>query len=90
MIMPDLEAFQAPDGTVISGRKAYNDYCKEKGVTNPADFKEQWARQAEERAKAFTPGSGYDRERRRRTLAENYREFKTYGEYQRSLEKIRR
>jgi hypothetical protein len=90
MVMPDLEPFQAPDGTVISGRVAYNQYCKEKNVTNPADFKDQWEKQAKEREKIFTPGSGHDRERRRRQLAENYKEFKTYGEFQRSLEKLRR
>lgn len=90
MIMPDLEAFQAPDGTIISGRRAYNAYCKEKNVTNPADFKDQWAKQAAERAKVFVPGTGRDRRDARARLAQNYKEFSNYGEYQRHLEKIGR
>lgn len=88
--MADLEPFQMPDGTPISGRRAYNAYCKEHNVTNPADFKEEWAKKAEQRAKLFTPGSGYDKERRREALLRNYKEFKTYGEYQRSIEKLGR
>lgn len=79
-----------PDGTPISGRVAYNAYCKEKGVTNPADYKEQWAKQAADRARAMTPGSNYDSERRKRELANNYKEFKSYGEFQRHVEKMRR
>lgn len=62
--MPDLPEFKAPDGTVISGRVAYNRYCKENNVTNPADYKQEWARKKVEREKVYTPGSGYDRERR--------------------------
>lgn len=87
--MPDLEPFVLADGKQISGRKEYNDYLKENNLTNPADFKEQWARKAAEREKLFTPGSGYDRQRRREHLARNYKEFKSYGEYQRHIEKIR-
>jgi hypothetical protein len=90
MVMPDIEAFQAPDGTIISGRVAYRNYCKEKNLTNPADFKEEWAKKAKERERIFTPGSGHDKERRRELLSRNYKEFKTYGEFQRSLEKLRR
>lgn len=78
------------DGTVISGRKAYNDYCKEHKVTNPADFKEEWAKKAIERAEVFNGGNRRISERRREELARNYKEFKSYGEYQRHLEKIGR
>lgn len=88
--MPDLEPFQAPDGTVISGRVAYNEYCKRNNVTNPADYAKQWERQAAERAKLFTPGSGHDRERRRRQLAENYTEHKNYDGFKRMLERMGR
>lgn len=90
MVMPDLEPFQMPDGTIISGRVAYNEYCRQHNVTNPADYKEQWAKQAAERQKAFTPGSGYDRERRIDHIKRNYKEFRTYGEYQRHLERMGR
>lgn len=90
MIMPDLAPFQMPDGTPISGRVAYNQYCKEHKVTNPADYKDQWAKQKADRERAMTPGSNYDSERRKRQLAGNYKEFKNYGEFQRSLEKMGR
>lgn len=88
--MPDLPEFQAPDGTVISGRVAYNQYCKEHGVTNPADFKESWDRAAAERAKLFTPGAGKDSARRREELARNYKEFRTYDEFRQMIENIGR
>lgn len=88
--MPDLEAFKAPDGTIISGRVAYNEYCKRNNVTNPADYTQQWERQAVERARAYTPGGGHDRQRRREALARNYKEFKTYGEFKASIEKLRK
>ncbi len=90
MVMTDLQPFQMPDGTIISGRKAYNDYCREHNVTNVADYKDEWAKKAKEREKLFTPGGGYDKEKRREALARNYKEFKTYGEYQRHIEKMRR
>lgn len=90
MVMPDLPEFQAPDGTVISGRVQYERYCKEHGVTNPADFKDTWEKAAAERAKVFTPGSGRDSERRREVLARNYKEFRTYGEYKQMIENIGR
>lgn len=90
MVMPDLEPFQMIDGTVISGRVAYNRYCKEHGVTNPADYKETWAKAEAERAKLRTPGAGHDSERRRQELARNYKEFRTYGEYRQMIENIGR
>lgn len=90
MVVPDLEPFVLQDGTYISGRKAYNDHLRRNNLTNPADYKEQWAKQAEQRAKALTPGAGYDRERRREHLARNYKEFKSYGEFQRHVEKMRK
>jgi hypothetical protein len=90
MVMPDLPEFQAPDGTIISGRVAYNRYCKERGVTNPADFKEEWAKAESQRNKIRVPGSGYDSDRRRAELARNYKEFPTYGEYRQMIENIGR
>lgn len=90
MIMPDIEAFQAPDGTVISGRVSYNQYCRVHGVTNPADYKDQWSKAADERAKFFTPGSKHDSERRREELARNYKEHRTYGEYRQMLDNLGR
>ncbi len=88
--MPDLPEFQAPDGTVISGRVAYNRYCKEKNLTNPADYTQQWARATVEREKVYTAGAGAGSERRREELRQNYKEFRTYGEYKQMIENIGR
>lgn len=91
MIMPDIEPFVSPiDGSVISGRRALEAHNRRHNVTNVADFKNEWEAKAKERAKVFTPGSGHDRQKRREALARNYKEFKTYGEFQRHLEKIGR
>lgn len=89
MVMPDLEPFVLANGKTISGRKEYNDYLKANNLTNPADFKGEWEKKAKERDKLFTPGAGHDREKRREALARNYKEFKTYGEFKRHLEKMR-
>lgn len=63
--MPDLEPFVSPiDGKVVSGRAALRQHDKQHNVTNVADFKDTWAKAAEQRARLFTPGSKYDRERR--------------------------
>lgn len=86
--MPDLPDFITQDGRQINGRVQYERYCKENGVTNPSDFKEMWAKKAEERARLFQPGSGHDSERRREELARNYKEFRTYGEYRQMLENM--
>lgn len=88
--MPDLPEFQAPDGTVISGRVAYNQYCKDHGVTNPADYSKEWAKAEAERNRIRTPGSGHDSERRRAELSRNYKEFRTYGEFRQMIDKIGR
>lgn len=88
--MPDLPEFVLQNGVRISGRRAYNDYCKEHNVTNPADFKEEWAKKQREREAVHTPGAGHDSERRKRLLAENYKEFRTYGEYRQMLENMGR
>ncbi len=69
LIMPDIEPFKSPvDGSVVSGRAALRDHNKRHGVTNPADFKNQWQSQSNERARAYTPGSGYDKQRRREKI----------------------
>lgn len=65
LIMGDIEPFKSSvDGTVITGRKSLRDHNKRHGVTNPADFKNEWKQKAEERKKIFTPGSGFDKQRR--------------------------
>lgn len=63
--MPDLEPFVSPvDGKVVSGRAALREHDRRHGVTNIADYKETWEKAAKERARLFTPGTKYDRERR--------------------------
>lgn len=73
MIMPDIEDFVSPiDGRVVHGRRGLREHNKEHGVTNMADFTNEWKDKAKERAKAFTPGAGYDKQRRIERLKENY------------------
>lgn len=65
MVMPDIKPFVSPiSGKEITGRKALREHNKQFNVTNTADFTQEWADKAKERAKFFTGGSGYDRERR--------------------------
>lgn len=90
MVMPDLPDFITQDGKQINGRVQYNQYCKEHGITNPSDFKEQWSKAAAEREKIFSPGAGGDSERRREALARNYKEFRTYGEYRQMIDNMGR
>jgi hypothetical protein len=71
--MPDIPDFVSPiDGRVVHGRRGLREHNKEHGVTNAADYKDQWARQAKERERAFTPGAGYDSERRKQHLIAAY------------------
>lgn len=73
IIMPDIPDFVSPiDGRIIHGRRGLREHNKEHNVTNVADYKETWEKAAKERARAFTPGSGYDSERRKEHLIRNY------------------
>lgn len=63
--MPDLEAFQSPvTGEEIRGRRAMREHFKQHSVTNISDYKDEWANKAKDRERMYTPGSGYDKERR--------------------------
>lgn len=78
IVMPDIPDFVSPvDGSIVHGRKSLREHNKQHGVTNSADFKETWEKQANERAKAYTPGSRYDSERRKEQI-------------HRSIERLRR
>lgn len=78
MIMPDIPDFVSPiDGHIVHGRRSLRDHNKQHNVTNVADFKNTWEQKASERARAFTPGAGYDANRRKEHLI-------------RSMEKLRR
>ena len=60
--------FKAHDGTVIDSRKKHRAYMKRDGLTTIDDHKGTWDRAAKERAKLFTPGAGYDSDRRREAV----------------------
>lgn len=64
-IIPDIEPFISPvDGTVVTGRAALREHNRRHGVTNIADFKGQWEREARERATFFKGDAKYDQKRR--------------------------
>lgn len=64
------------DGVDIGSRRKYRDYCKEHNVTNSADFKETWKKDAETRAKFFTEGGDHkERAERRETVARAWYEL---------------
>lgn len=66
-IMGDLPDFVSPiDGKVVNGRAGLRDHNKRHDVTNPADFKETWAKAAKEREKVFTGQN--DKKARRETI----------------------
>lgn len=50
-----FEGKVAPDGTDISSRTKFREYCKLHGVTDPRDYTETWAKADAERA-AFAKG----------------------------------
>ena len=51
-IFGDIESFVSPiDGTVITGRKGYDEHCRKHNVVNAANFTpEYYAQKAKERA----------------------------------------
>lgn len=55
---PDL------DKTDIGSRKKHREYMAQRGLTNPSDFKETWAKAEAERAKIRAGEPIYDSERR--------------------------
>lgn len=67
--MPDIPDFVSPvDGKVVHGRASLREHNKRHGVTNMADFKNEWENKAKERAKFFSGDASYDRERRREAI----------------------
>jgi len=77
-IMPDIEPFVSPvDGKVITGRRALREHNKKHDVTNIADFKNEWAEKAKERARFYNGDTSYDSQRRKEHLI-------------RAIEKLRR
>jgi len=73
IIMPDIPDFVSPvDGSIVHGRRSLREHNKRNNVTNAADYTNEWKEKAKERAKAFTPGAGYDSKRRIMHLREAY------------------
>lgn len=65
LIMPDIEPFVSPvDGSVITGRRALREHNKRHGVTNVADYKNEWRDKAKERASFYSGDAKYDQKRR--------------------------
>lgn len=56
-------------GEHIDSRRKMNEYMKRNGVAHASDYSpEHYAKKQAERAKAFTPGSGYDKARRQEAI----------------------
>jgi hypothetical protein len=65
LIMPDIPDFVSPvDGRVVHGRRGLRDHNRELGVTNTADYTNEWKEKAAERAKFFYGDPSYDRKDR--------------------------
>ena len=64
MIMPDLPDFVSPvDGRVVHGRAGLRVHNKDLGVTNTADYTNEWKQKEKEREKFFAGGRSEDRAR---------------------------
>jgi len=51
LVCGDIQEFVSTvDGSIITGRAALREHNKRNGVTYAEDFKDQWAKQAQERA----------------------------------------
>jgi hypothetical protein len=69
MVFGDIEAFVSPvDGKVVTGRAALRDHNKRHGVTNVADFKNEWATAYQKRADFYQGKQG--REERVQAIAQ--------------------
>lgn len=70
---------QSTEGVDISTRRRHREYMKANGYTIAEDYKGEWARASEERAKAFTPGAGYDSKARREDIGRTIYELEKRG-----------
>lgn len=71
LVYGDMEPFALQDGTVITGRKAWRDYCKQHEVTHVSDYNTPggyWDKKRAERQRLFTPGAGFDSSRRKERI----------------------
>ena len=67
--MGDLPDFVSPvTGEVIHGRAGMRDHFKQHGLTNVADYKDEWAKKAKDRESFYTGDKRYDSERRKEAL----------------------
>lgn len=67
--MADLPDFVSPiDGKVVHGRAGLREHNRQHNVTNPADYKEQWAKQASERDKMYTGDTRFDSKKRKEAI----------------------
>lgn len=67
------------DGTVTDTPKKLREWQARTGVAHLDDFKEHRQKMQAERERAFTPGSGYDRERRVEAVKAAYETLRSNG-----------
>jgi hypothetical protein len=71
--MPDIADFVSPvDRTLVHGRASLREHNKRNNVTNAADFKQTWAKQAQERAKFYERAPDPTRKEDLRQAVDNY------------------
>lgn len=59
-------------GEDISTKRKFREYMKREGVAHASDYSAQhYEKRQAERAKLFTPGSGFDSERRKKAIVES-------------------
>lgn len=67
--MGDLPDFVSPvTGEVIHGRAGMRQHFKQHGLTNVADYKDEWAAKARERDSFYSGDTGYDSKRRKEAI----------------------
>lgn len=77
LIMPDIPDFVSPvDGRVVNGRRGLREHNKDLGVTNVADYTNEWKQAAAERAKFFSGDPSYDRPARIEALKEAFEQHR--------------
>jgi hypothetical protein len=75
LVMQDLQDFVSPiDGKVVHGRRGLREHNKLHDVTNPADFKETWAKN--QRNRELARSTGLDDPRRKQAAIRAYNDLR--------------
>jgi hypothetical protein len=67
------------EGIDVSSKRRHREYCRANNLGLADDYRQTWSKAAEERAKAFTPGAGYDRAARREAIGRTIYELEKRG-----------